>query len=132
MGTRKSAAATAVEAAEEQAQAAEQEANDWDAAAPDVEEQNVPDVEEQNVPTNEGEQAPDKSEAELKREAYSAAETRLRDKYKDEFKSLVKDEASKRGVTYTFRPTPQEKAKAQMEKLLAENPELAGMLAHTE
>jgi hypothetical protein len=118
--TRKSAAEKAVEQAEaEERAAAEREASDFDAAAPDV-----ADDGDVNVNGDPEPQVEQKTEAELKREAYSAAESTLRTKYNDEFKQLVKDEATKRGVTYTFRPTPEEKAAAQLEKLYSDFPHL--------
>ena len=72
---------------------------------------------------------PEKSEAELKREAYSAAETRLRNEYQERFRELVIDEASKRGVTYTFKKTPEEKAAEQMKALLEQFPDLRSQVA---
>lgn len=61
----------------------------------------------------------------LKREAYTAAEGRLKQEYADRFKALVTEEAEKRGVEYVFRKTAEEKAREQYEKLLAEYPQLA-------
>jgi hypothetical protein len=115
MGSRKSAAQRAVEQAEQDAASREeQQADEFEAAAPEA---------EPEQDSAEPEQAT-KTEAELKREAYSAAVSTLRTKYNDEFKQLVKAEAEARGVTYTFRPTPEEKAAAQLEKLYADFPHL--------
>ena len=70
-----------------------------------------------------------KTEAELKREAYSAAETRLRNEYQDRFRELVIEEAGKRGVQYTFKKTPEEKAAEQMKALLEQFPDLRQQVA---
>lgn len=59
-----------------------------------------------------------------RRQAYNAAETRLKDEYKDRFRALVQEEAGKRGVTYEFRKTEEEKAREQYEALLAKYPNL--------
>ena len=60
-----------------------------------------------------------------RREAYSAATARLRDSRKDEFRALVLEEAAKRGVTYEFRKTAEERAREQVQALLAQHPNLA-------
>lgn len=60
----------------------------------------------------------------LRRQSYNAAETRLKDEYKSRFRWLVQDEAAKRGVTYEFRKTEEEKAREQYEELLAKFPGL--------
>jgi len=65
------------------------------------------------------------NDTQKKRAAYSAAETRLREKYADEFKALVNEEAAARGVTYTFRKTEEERAREQYTELLAKFPDLA-------
>lgn len=67
----------------------------------------------------------EKTEQDLKRESYTAAEARLKAAHLDEFKDLVREEATKRGVTYTFRKTEEEKAREQYEALLAKFPGLA-------
>jgi hypothetical protein len=66
-----------------------------------------------------------KSEDALKREAYSAATARIRESHKDEFRGLVQEEAAKRGVTYEFRKSAEEKAAEQLADLLAKFPDLA-------
>ena len=68
---------------------------------------------------------PEVSDQQKKRAAWSAAEQRLREKYSDEFKALVNEEAATRGVTYVFRKTEEEKAREQYVKLLAQFPDLA-------
>ena len=70
------------------------------------------------------EQGKPKSEAVLKREAYTAAEATLREKYNEEFKDLVRAEAAKRGVEYTFRKTEEEKAQEQLAALYEKFPHL--------
>ena len=67
-------------------------------------------------------------EARLRRESYSAAQSRLREEYRDRFRQLVKQEAAQRGVTYEFAPTKAERAKEQIQALLAEHPELRDQL----
>ena len=71
-----------------------------------------------------------KTEEALRREAYNAAETRLKEEHKDRFRALVQEEAAKRGVTYAFRKTPEERAREQMQALLAEHPNLAVEFSH--
>ena len=66
-----------------------------------------------------------KTEQELKRESYTAAESALKARYMDEFKALVREEAEKRDVVYTFRKTEEEKAREQYEALIAQFPHLA-------
>lgn len=66
-----------------------------------------------------------KSETTLRREAYAAAEKRLREENKDRFNALVQEEAEARGVTYQRRLTEAEKAEKAMSDLLAAHPELA-------
>jgi Zn/Cd-binding protein ZinT len=72
--------------------------------------------------------AAEHSEVQKKRAAYSAAETRLREKYAAEFKEMVNEEAAARGVTYTFRKTEEERAAAQLADLLAKHPNLAAQV----
>lgn len=69
-------------------------------------------------------EAKPKSEAVLKREAYTAAEATLREKYNEEFKGLVRAEAAKRGVEYVFRKTEEEKAQEQLAALYERFPHL--------
>lgn len=79
-------------------------------------------LKQQNPAVNRG---PEGDEATKKRQAYSNAEKALREKHQDEFRDLVKAEATKLGVTYVFRKTKEERAREQYEALLAEFPELA-------
>lgn len=58
------------------------------------------------------------------RKAYSLATTRLREEFRTDFDRLYSEEAEKLGLTYTPKPTPEQKAKADLEKLLAEYPHL--------
>lgn len=68
----------------------------------------------------------------LKRQAYNAAEQRLKEKYNLTFRSMVKEEAEKRGVAYEFRKTEEEKAREQYEELLAKYPHLRDQPAPSE
>lgn len=70
-----------------------------------------------------------KTESALRREAYSAAEKRLREENRDRFDALVQEEATSRGVTYQRRLTESEKAEQKMRDLLAANPALAEKIA---
>jgi len=70
-------------------------------------------------------------ETQKRRAAYSAAETRLREAHHDEFRALVKEEADKRGVTYVFRKTDEERAAEQMRRLLADHPNLIEQVTGT-
>lgn len=67
----------------------------------------------------------EKSDVEKRRIAYNLAETRLKDLHRDEFIGLVKEEASKLGVTYEPRKTAEEKAQDKIKALLDEFPGLA-------
>lgn len=71
----------------------------------------------------------EQTEAQKRRAAYSAAETRLREAHLDEFKTLVMEEASNRGVTYVFRKTEVERAAEQLRQLLTDHPELREQIA---
>jgi hypothetical protein len=77
------------------------------------------------VPDVKAEETPAKTESALRREAYSAAEKRLREENKDRFNALVQEEATARGVTYQRRLTEDEKAEKQLQELLAAHPGLA-------
>lgn len=65
----------------------------------------------------------DKTEREnLLKKAYSEATSMLRKEYQERFNTLYKAAAIKRGVTITLRPSKEEKAKAEIKRLFAENP----------
>jgi len=66
--------------------------------------------------------------ATLQRAAYSAAEKRLREENRDRFNALMAEEAQARGVDWKPRPTAEEKAQAELDRLLAEHPALAERL----
>lgn len=71
------------------------------------------------------EPADDKTERSNKlRQAYSAATTRLREEHRDEFDTLYSQEAQDRGVDYTPRLTPEQKAAQEMAELLEKFPNL--------
>jgi hypothetical protein len=59
-----------------------------------------------------------------KREAYSAATTRLRDEFRQRFNELLIEEMGKRGVNWSPRPTEEQKAEQEVADLLARFPEL--------
>lgn len=82
-------------------------------------------AEQPQAEQNEALPEPSKTEEKLRREAYSAAQTRLREEQKPRFRELVLEEAAKRGVTYEFRKSEEEKAREQIQALLAKHPELA-------
>lgn len=58
------------------------------------------------------------------RQAYTTANTRLREQYRDEFDSLYSQAAEELGVTYTPKPKPEQKAEAELQRLLTEFPHL--------
>jgi hypothetical protein len=59
-----------------------------------------------------------------KRAAYSAATTKLRDAYRDQFNELLKQEMAARGIEWAPRPTDAQKAEREVAELLAKFPEL--------
>lgn len=58
------------------------------------------------------------------REAYSEAQATLREKYRSEFEDLYVAAAKKRGIDYKPKPTPEQKAKQELEDLLRQFPHL--------
>lgn len=66
------------------------------------------------------------------RQAYTAATSRLRDAHRDEFERLYQQEATNRGVEYTPRLTPEQKAEKQLADLLREHPHLRERVAATD
>lgn len=74
-----------------------------------------------------GSAAPDRNAA--LRESYTAASQRLREAHLTEFNLYRQEEAKARGVEWTPRPTADEKAQAELERLLAEHPDLIDTLA---
>jgi hypothetical protein len=66
-----------------------------------------------------------KTEATLKREAYGAATTRLREQHRDDFNALLVEENANRGIDWKPKPTEEQKAAEQFAQLLAAYPELA-------
>lgn len=71
------------------------------------------------------------TESDLRRQAYSAAEKRLREQYREQFDALVQEEATARGVSYQRRLTEEEKAEKALQDLLAAHPHLAEKVAGT-
>ena len=70
-------------------------------------------------------QNPDPADAErLRNQAYYSAKRDLVEKYQDEYRKLVLAYAEELGVEIRFRKSPAERAEEQMQKLLAEHPEL--------
>jgi uncharacterized protein YdeI (YjbR/CyaY-like superfamily) len=58
-------------------------------------------------------------------QARSAALSRLREENRARYNEILVEEAAKRGITWTPQPTKEEKAEAELQRLLAENPALA-------
>lgn len=56
--------------------------------------------------------------------ARSAAASRLREAHRSEHDEYLADEMQYRGVDWKPKPTPEEKAKADLEKIYAEYPHL--------
>lgn len=67
----------------------------------------------------------DVTEKDLRSAAYSAANKRLRESNPEQFKQFVGEEMKARGVDWTPRLTPAERARAEVQRLLTEHPELA-------
>ena len=61
-----------------------------------------------------------------KSDAYGAAVTRLKDENRGRFNELVGEEMAKRGIEWSPRPTAEEKAAAEIKRLVSENPNLVG------
>lgn len=68
-------------------------------------------------------ETPQSGEATMQ-QARSAAATRLREEHRDEYNRLLQEEAKKRGIEWTPRPTKEEKDREALRKLLEENPSL--------
>lgn len=64
----------------------------------------------------------------LLRKAYGAATQTLRDNHRDEFNKLYAEAAAAEGVEWSPRLTPEQKAEAAFDNLLAEYPHLAERL----
>jgi hypothetical protein len=58
------------------------------------------------------------------RAAYGEATTTLREKHRTEFDALYVAAARKRGVDYKPKPTPEQKAEAELDELLTKYPHL--------
>lgn len=58
-------------------------------------------------------------------QARSAALSRLREEQRERYNEILVEEAAARGITWTPQPTKEEKAEAEVRRLLAENPALA-------
>lgn len=56
--------------------------------------------------------------------ARSAAASRLREAHRSEHDEYLADEMQKRGIDWKPKPTPEEKAKAELEKIYSEYPHL--------
>jgi hypothetical protein len=66
-----------------------------------------------------------KTEATLKREAYGAATTRLREQHRDDFNNFLVEENGKRGISWQPRKTDEEKAAETLKQILIDFPDLA-------
>ena len=73
---------------------------------------------------------PDAAEttADNKKKAYSKATTRLRAENPALWNAILKDEYAKVGIDWDPRPTDEEKAAAEIERLLATHPNLRSRL----
>jgi len=76
-----------------------------------------------------GELSNEERNARLKK-AYSNATSRLREEQRLEFDRLYSEEAKKLGVVYTPKPTAEQKAKQELEDLLAKFPHLRDQLVN--
>jgi hypothetical protein len=66
------------------------------------------------------------------RKAYSNATTRLREAHRTEFDELYSAEAEALGVDFTPKPSAEQKAEQQMEKLLHQYPHLREKIVEPE
>lgn len=98
------------------------------AAEAQVEEQEVP-VEETVADDSAPYEAPDA--AALRREAYSAAQTRLREENRDAYNRIMAEEMQARGIDWAPRLTEEEKAAKQVADLLAQYPSLREQVSTT-
>lgn len=65
-----------------------------------------------------------KSETQLKSEAYQAAATRLKAKYPDDYRAMVAAEMTARGVEWKPRATAEDRAKEKLHAIYREFPHL--------
>jgi hypothetical protein len=87
-------------------------------------EQNVEQVEGSEAP--EGETPEQKSERDAAiRKAYGTATAELRNAHREEFNDLMAAHAKEAGYEWKPRPSAEDKAREQYEKLIAEFPNLA-------
>lgn len=63
------------------------------------------------------------------RAAYSEATTQLREQHREDFNKLYAAAAQKRGVHWSPRPSKTDKDRAELLRILKENPELAEEVA---
>ena len=70
--------------------------------------------------------------AAARREAYSAAQTRLREEFKSDYNRIMAEEMRKRGIDWSPRLTEEEKAAKQVADLLAQFPSLREQVAAPE
>lgn len=66
----------------------------------------------------------EKTEAQLKTAAYGKAVARLKEKYQEDFRALVKEEMAKVGVEWSPRLSDEEKAARDIEAIYAKFPGL--------
>lgn len=67
---------------------------------------------------------PTDDKATKQRRAYGLAMTRLREAHREEFNTFMAEEAEKLGVEWKPKPTEEQKAKAQLDAILASHPGL--------
>ena len=95
-------------------------------------EDNLPDPAQEDLF---GEPVEEVSEADrnaLLKKGYSNATSRLREENREEFDRLYVEEAKKLGVVYTPKPSAEQKAKQDIEDLLAKFPHLRDQLVNGE
>lgn len=115
--TKKAAAKPPTEVVDEQAAEVEQA------------EDPTPDTEQDLFGEPVGELSNEERNSRLKK-AYSNATSRLREEQRNEFDRLYSEEAKKLGVVYTPKPTAEQKAKQELEDLLAKFPHLRDQLVN--
>lgn len=78
--------------------------------------------------TTRQEQADKEKRTKLLSEAYTAATKRLREGRRDEFDALYSEEAANRGIDWKPKPSAEQKAKQEMQRLLEQHPHLRDQL----
>lgn len=66
----------------------------------------------------------ERTEEQVKNSLYSKATTTLRERHREEFQTILAAAYKEAGLEYKRRLSPEEKARAEIERLLAEHPTL--------